>query len=144
MVYNFILFERVLRWNLQDVTELAEHPDKLLDLIAVNLQEDLIEFRQVVGEAKASQKQKQHLYNQYKSQADKWFYRVQLALDKGEEHLAKQALECYKTYQEQAEKIKCSLDEETVRVENFQNHMIAFEKQIYRLQTQQKSLKYRH
>ncbi|WP_413166377.1 PspA/IM30 family protein [Capilliphycus salinus ALCB114379] len=142
MVYNFILFERVLRWNLQDIAKVAENPDKLLDLMILNMQEDLIEFRQVVDQATASQKKKQQQYNQYKSQADKWFSRVQLALHKGEENLAKEALQRYKQYQEQADEIKFTLDKETIHVDNFQNHLITFEKQISELKIKQNSLKY--
>ena len=142
MVYNFTLFERVLRWNLQDIAKVAENPDKLLDLMILNMQEDLIEFRQVVDQAAASQKKKRQQYNQYKSQADKWFSRVQLALNKGKDNLAKEALQRYKQYQEQADEIKFTLDKETIQVDNFQNHLITFENQISELKTQQKSLKY--
>ncbi|MEB3278249.1 MAG: PspA/IM30 family protein [Lyngbya sp.] len=144
MVYNFILFERVLRWNLQDIAKVAENPDKLLDLMILNMQEDLIEFRQVVDQATASQKKNQQQYNQYKSQADQWFSRVQLALHKGEENLAKEALQRYKQYQEQADEIKFTLDKETIQVDNFQNHLITFEKQISELKIKQNSLKYQH
>ena len=142
MVYNFTLFERVLRWNLQDIAKVAENPDKLLDLMILNMQEDLIEFRQVVDQAAASQKKKRQQYNQYKSQADKWFSRVKLALNKGKDNLAKEALQRYKQYQEQADEIKFTLDKETIKVDNFQNHLITFENQISELKTQQKSLKY--
>ncbi|ERT06863.1 pspA/IM30 family protein [Lyngbya aestuarii BL J] len=142
MVYNFILLERVLRWNLQDIAKIAENPDKLLDLMILNMQEDLIEFRQVVDQATASQKKNQQQYNQYKSQADKWFSRVQLALEKGKDNLAKEALQRYKQYQEQADEMKFTLDQETIQVNNFQNHLITFENQISELKIKQKSLRY--
>lgn len=143
-MYNFILFERVLRWNLQDIAKVVENPDKLLDLMILNMQEDLIGFRQVVDQAKASQKKNQQQYDQYKSQADKWFSRVKLALEKGKDNLAKEALQRYKQYQEQADEIKLTLDKETIQVDNFKNHLITFEKKISELKTQQNSLKYRH
>ena len=47
----------------------------------------------------ASQKQLENKYKQAKTTADEWYSRAELALSKGEEALAKEALQRRKTYQ---------------------------------------------
>eukprot|EP00951_Prasinocladus_malaysianus_P011504 scaffold84934_cov56-Prasinocladus_malaysianus.AAC.3 len=51
----------------------------------------------------ASKKQLEAKYNQAQKTADEWYARAELALSKGEEALAKEALQRRKTYKEQAD-----------------------------------------
>jgi len=47
---------RVVRANLNDVVSKAEDPEKILEQTIIDMQEDLVQMRQAVASAIASQK----------------------------------------------------------------------------------------
>ena len=89
------LFERIMRVIRSQINSLvskAEDPEKILEQAVMDMQTDLIQVRQAVAQAIATQKRTERQYEQAKSTADEWYKRAQLALQKGDEHLAKEAL----------------------------------------------------
>lgn len=54
---------RVLRANINDLVNKAEDPEKILEQSIIDMQEDLIQLRQAVASAIASQKKSQQQYN---------------------------------------------------------------------------------
>jgi hypothetical protein len=70
----------------------AEDPEKILDQAVADMQGDLIRLRQAAAEVTASQKKMQNKYEQAAATADDWYRRAELALSKGDEELAKEAL----------------------------------------------------
>ena len=83
---------RVFRANLNDMVSQAENPEKVLEQAVVDMQEDLIQLRKAVARALAEQKRTEQRYNQNISEASKWESRAKLALTKGDENLAREAL----------------------------------------------------
>merc|ERR1712078_712385 len=97
------LFERLsrlLRANLNAFVSDAEDPIKILDQSVSDMQDDLVKLRQAVAMAIASQKRLENQANQAKEQTKNWFSRAELALKKGEDDLAREALSRKKTFQE--------------------------------------------
>jgi len=99
-----------------------------------SLYDPLIQMRVAVKQAVLAQQQTQQQYNQYKSQADKWFSRAQLALKKGDENLAREALLRKRHYEEQAKKTKVILDDHTIQVEKIKRNLSQCEGKIYELE----------
>ena len=93
---------RLFRANLNDLVSRAEDPVKILEQSVADMQSDLIKLRQAVATAIASQTRIQNQAEQAENQAQTWYQRAELALKKGEEDLAKEALSRRKTYQETA------------------------------------------
>ena len=83
---------RVVRSNLNAAVSGAEDPEKILDQAIIDMQEDLVQMRQAVAKAIASQKRVQQQYERAQSEANTWQQRAQLALQKGDESLAREAL----------------------------------------------------
>ena len=88
---------RLFRANLNDLVSRAEDPVKILEQSVADMQSDLIKLRQAVATAIASQKRIQNQAEQAENQAQTWYQRAELALKKGEEDLAKEALSRRKT-----------------------------------------------
>lgn len=139
----FDRISRVVRANLNDVVSKAEDPEKILEQSIIDMQEDLIQLRQAVAQAIASQKRTEQQYNQNQSNANSWQQRAQLALQKGDETLAREALVRKKTYAETASQLKTQLDSQTQQVDQLKRSLIAIEGKISEAKTKKNMLKAR-
>ena len=140
------LFDRIgrlMRANLNDMVSQAEDPEKILEQAIIDMQEDLVQLRQAVAQSIASQKRSQQQYNQNQSQANQWQSRAQLALQKGDENLAREALQRKKTYVETANTIKQTLDQQTGQVDTLKRNLISLESKISEAKTKKNMLKAR-
>lgn len=134
---------RVVRSNLNAAVSSAEDPAKVLDQAIIDMQEDLIQMRQAVAGAIASQKRVQQQYEKANSEANTWQQRAQLALQKGDEELARQALVRKKTNAETAVSLKTQLDQQAQGVEQLKRNLIALESKISEAKTKKDMLKAR-
>jgi len=66
----FDRLSRVVRANLNDLVGKAEDPEKVLEQSVSDMQEDLVQLRQAVAQAIATQKRTQKQYDQNQSEAD--------------------------------------------------------------------------
>jgi phage shock protein A len=122
---------RVIRANINSLVGAAEDPEKILEQATIDMQEDLVQLRQAVAGSIAAQKRTERQYSQAESTATEWYQRAQLALQKGEESLAREALTRKKFYQETATAMKASLGQQNVVVTQLKENMRALESKIY-------------
>ncbi|MEB3357155.1 MAG: PspA/IM30 family protein [Synechococcales bacterium] len=134
---------RVVRSNLNAMVGAAEDPEKILDQAIIDMQEDLVQMRQAVARAIASQKRVQQQFNQAQSEGNKWHQRAQLALQKGDEGLAREALSRKKTQTETAAALKTQLDQQETQVDTLKRSLIALEGKISEAKTKKDMLKAR-
>ena len=113
----FDRLSRLIRSNANAVVGAMEDPSKILDQSVADMQSDLIKLRQAVATAIASQKRIQNQAEQADSQAKTWYERAELALKKGEEDLAREALGRRKTCQDTATALNTQLQSQAGQVE---------------------------
>ena len=94
----FDRLNRVVRANLNDMVSKAEDPEKILEQAVLDMQEDLVQLRQAVARSIAEQRQTEQKYTKEQSESVKWEQRAKLALSKGDESLAREALKRKKSY----------------------------------------------
>ena len=121
---------RVIRANINSLVGAAEDPEKILEQAVMDMQEDLVQIRQAVAGAIAAQKRTERQCSQAESTAAEWYQRAQLALQKGEENLAREALTRKKSYQETATAMKASLGQQNAVVTQLKENMRALESKI--------------
>ncbi len=127
------LFERimgVIRSQINSLVSQAEDPEKILEQAVMDMQTDLIQVRQAVAQAIATQKRTERQYDQAQSTADEWYRRAQLALQKGDENLAKEALTRRQSYQQTANSLKAQIDSQQEIVSQLKNNMRGLESKI--------------
>lgn len=134
---------RVVRSNLNAAVSAAEDPEKILEQAIIDMQEDLVQLRQAVASAIASQKRMQQQHNQAQSEANNWQQRAQLALQKGDENLAREALNRKKVQTETAAALKTQLDQQSATVDTLKRNLIALEGKISEAKTKKDMLKAR-
>ena len=108
---------RVIGSYANSLVSAAEDPEKILDQTVVEMQEDLVKMRQASAQVIASQKQLENKYKQAQATADDWYRRAELAMSKGDEELAREALSRRKSYQENADQMKVNLEAQKEAVE---------------------------
>jgi len=134
---------RLLRANLNAFVSDAEDPIKILDQSVADMQDDLVKLRQAVGMAIASQKRLENQAGQSKEQIKNWFLRAELALKKGEEDLAREALIRKKTFQETYESLSTQFQTQNVQVEKLKKSLHLLERKIAEARTKKDMLKAR-
>jgi phage shock protein A len=139
----FDRLSRLLRANLNDLVSKAEDPAKILDQSVADMQADLIKLRQAVATAIASQKRIQNQAEQAESQARAWYERAELALKKGEEDLAREALSRRKTYTDTATALNNQLNSQAGQVDTLKKSLVALESKIAEAKTKKEMLKAR-
>jgi len=139
----FDRLSRLLRANLNDLVSKAEDPAKILDQSVADMQADLVKLRQAVATAIASQKRLQNQAEQAETQARTWYERAELALKKGEEDLAREALSRRKTYTDTATALNTQLSNQAGQVETLKKSLTALEGKIAEAKTKKDMLKAR-
>ncbi len=139
----FDRLSRLLRANLNDLVNKAEDPVKILDQSVADMQSDLVKLRQAVALAIASQKRLKNQADQSETQIKTWYERAELALQKGEEDLAREALARRKGFQESATALKSQLQAQEGQVEILKRSLVTLEGKIAEARTKKDMLKAR-
>mmetsp|Transcript_15358 Transcript_15358/g.18508 ORF Transcript_15358/g.18508 Transcript_15358/m.18508 type:complete len:321 (-) Transcript_15358:500-1462(-) len=121
----------------------AEDPEKLLDQTVIEMTEDLTKMRQATAQVMASQKQLENKYKQAQTTADDWYKRAQLALEKGDEDLARQALTRRKSFQENADGLKAQLEAQSEATKNLIANTRSLESKLAEAKSKKDTLKAR-
>ncbi|KAJ7561901.1 hypothetical protein O6H91_03G046700 [Diphasiastrum complanatum] len=140
------IFERMIRIVRSYANALVstfEDPEKLLDQTVLEMNEDLVKMRQASAQVLASQKQLEKKFKQAQQAADDWYKRAKLALEKGEESLAREALKRRKTYEESAKALKSQLEQQTSVVEKLISNTRLLESKIQEAKSKKDTLKAR-
>ncbi len=131
----FDRISRVVRANVSSLVNQAEDPEKVLEQTVVDMQEDLIQLRQAVAQAIATQKRSERQQAQAQSLADDWQQRAQVALQKGDETLAREALARRQSYADNAQGLKAQLGQQTQIIAKLKQNMAELESKISEART---------
>ena len=85
-------FVRLVKSNVNELLSNLEDPEKVLEQAVVDMQRDLVKVRQSYAEVSASSKRMTEQAKLAEQEAAKWYSRAQLAVEKGEDELGREAL----------------------------------------------------
>ncbi|KAG6466607.1 hypothetical protein ZIOFF_075577 [Zingiber officinale] len=101
LVVQMNLFDRlarVVKSYANAILSSMEDPEKILDQAVLEMNDDLTKMRQATAQVLASQKRLENKYKATQQASDEWYRKAQLALGKGDEDLAREALKRRKSY----------------------------------------------
>ncbi|GJP47471.1 hypothetical protein CLOM_g6656 [Closterium sp. NIES-68] len=140
------IFDRVAR-IVKSYTNAAlsslEDPEKILDQAVEDMQTDAVKLRQATAQVLASTKQLENKYRAAQQSADDWYKRAKLALSKGEEELAKEALKRRKDYEENARNLESQLAQQQATVDKLIGNTRILEGKIQEARAKKDTLKAR-
>ena len=126
---------RVIRANINNLIAQTEDPEKILEQAVEDMQQDMIQMRQAVAGAIASQKRTERQASQAEATANEWYSRAQLALSKGDETLAREALSRRKSAMETAKILLPQLAQQNEVVTKLRKEMRILESKIAEAKT---------
>lgn len=88
----FDRFKRVVKSNLNDMISKAENPEKMLNQLIVDMNQNLIESKKSVAAAIADEKRLERQVKENVAAGEDWERKAMLAVRAGKEDLAKEAL----------------------------------------------------
>ncbi|KAH6801612.1 plastid transcriptionally active 4 [Perilla frutescens var. frutescens] len=139
----FDRFARVVKSYANAVISSFEDPEKILEQTVIEMNDDLIKLRQATAQVLASQKQLENRYKAAQQASEDWYRRAQLALGKGDEDLAREALKRRKSYADNANSLRTQLDQQKTVVENLVSNTRLLESKIQEARSKKETLKAR-
>jgi phage shock protein A len=127
------LMERVstlIRANLNDLVDKAEHPEKMIKQLILDMENQFIQVKTQVAVAIADQhvlEQKEKENSRFSSE---WMHKAELAVHKEQDDLARAALERYQNYQRLAQSFKEQVAEQAVEVESLKEALRKLEQKL--------------
>jgi phage shock protein A len=118
------ILERVatlVRANLNDLVDRAEDPEKMIKQVILDMENQLLQVKTQVAIAMADQ---HLLHKKQQEQADaaaEWMRKAELAVDKGQDDLARAALERYQSMTKVAEDYGRQVADQRVQVDMLRN-----------------------
>jgi len=132
------LLERVttlVRANVNDMLDKAEDPEKMIKQYLIDMQNQLIQVKTQVAAAMADEQKLYQRYLDAQNQATEWQHKAELAVQKGADDLAKEALGRRNTFQETADGFKAQYDEQKKEVELLKDSLGKLEAKIQEAET---------
>ncbi len=127
------LFSRmsdIFKANINELIDRAEDPAKLMDQMVREMQENLREAKIQVAKAIADEKKLHHQLKQNEVQSKNWESKAMLALKKGDERLAKEALKQKKTYDNLSGSVRGQWEEQNTLSSKLKDNLRALESKI--------------
>ena len=129
-------FSRLVRSNVNSLVNGAEDPEKVLQQTVIDMQSDLVSMRQAVAQAIATQKRTERQSEQAARTAQEWYSRAQMALQKGDDNTAREALTRRQTYAQTAQTLSAQIVQQREIVGQLKHNMTALEGKIADARTQ--------
>lgn len=126
----FDRFQRVAKSNINNVLKNLEDPEKIMNQAVEDMQADLVKVRQSYAEVTATQRRLMKQKEAADELANDWYGRAQLALEKGNDALAKEALTRRQQQVEVANDLQAQLDVQASSIDQLYTGMQALESKI--------------
>ncbi|KAL1078075.1 hypothetical protein V6Z11_D10G138000 [Gossypium hirsutum] len=139
----FDRFARVVKSYANALLSSFEDPEKILDQAVLEMNDDLVKMRQATAQVLASQKRLENKYKAAQQASEDWYRKAQLALQKGEEDLAREALKRRKSFADNANSLKAQLDQQQTVVDNLVSNTRLLESKIQEAKSKKETLKAR-
>jgi phage shock protein A len=127
------LLERVstlVRANLNDLVDKAEHPEKMIKQVILDMQNQLLQVKTHVAIAIADQ----HLLEGKRKENDdkraEWMRKAELAVDKKQDDMARVALERVESYRDLTEGFAQQITDQKAQVENLKSALRQLEQKL--------------
>ncbi|MGP0127703.1 MAG: PspA/IM30 family protein [cyanobacterium endosymbiont of Rhopalodia musculus] len=119
---------RVVRSQINSLIKEEEDPEKVLETAITQIEQELIAMRRALAEAIAINKSAQRQLAHHQKAAEKWYERATMAIDKGNDPLAREALINRRSYQIQVQGIENQLEQQNQVVEKVKQDLRTLER----------------
>jgi phage shock protein A len=118
----------VIRSRINSLVTEAEDPEQILENAVMAMEQEVIEMRRALAAAIATHKRTERQVIDYQTHAEKWYERAQMALEKGNETLARDALMRRQSYQTNLTSLETQLTEQRTVIQGIKKNLLELEK----------------
>jgi phage shock protein A len=126
----FSRISTIFKANINDTLTKAEDPEKMLNQITLEMNEQLAKTKQQVAVAIADEKRLQKQYQNEEQQAQEWERKATLAVQKSNDELAKEALARRNEHANLADEYKTQWEKQKQAVDTLKESLGALERKI--------------
>jgi phage shock protein A len=127
------VLERVatlVRANLNDLIDRAEDPEKMIKQVILDMENQLLQVKTQVAISMADHHLLQKKQSEQQDRAAEWMRKAELAVDKGEDDLARAALERYQSFTRTAESYTQQVEDQKRQVDTLRRALEQLEQKL--------------
>ncbi|MGQ4649055.1 PspA/IM30 family protein [Lyngbya aestuarii] len=128
---------------LDQILQQGTDEEKCLDQAITEMEQALLQLHLAFIESLARQKRTQQQSNQTQAEVNKWQELTQLALQNGDNTLARQAIICQKSQAEKVKVLKAQLEQQESQVSTLKHNLAAIKEKLEQAKTKRDELKAR-
>lgn len=134
----------IISSNINSMLDKAEDPEKLVKLMIREMEDALVEVKASCAGSMATRKRIQRETDEMKRRADEWNGKAELAINKGREDLAREALLEKRRYQARVEALESEATQCQAIIEQYQGDIVKLEEKLETAREKQRMLVQRH
>ena len=140
----FTRFRDIISSNINAILDKAEDPEKLIKLMIREMEDTLVEIKAACAGTMASRKKVQRQLDTLHDQIHYWEEKAELAVKKGRDDLAREALVEKRRYTRRIESLENELTEHNLLIEQYQDDIRQLEDKLKSARDKQRLLVQRH
>lgn len=140
----FSRFKDIVGANLNAMLDVAEDPEKMIKLMIREMEDTLIELKASCAGVIAQRKKTERYLFELTSKEDYWQDKAVLAVSKGKDDLAKEALIEKQNYTVKKKMVSVELDDNTIIEDNYREDIRLLEDKLLNVREKQRHLVQRH
>ena len=125
----------LIRANVSDLIERAEDPEKVIKQLLDDMNNQLVQVKTQVAAAIADEKQLYKRYEENQKKADEWQRKAELAVERGQDDLAREALQRRNSFGQTADGFKEQWQQQSQQVAVLKDALGKLESKIQEAQT---------
>lgn len=140
----FTRFRDIVSANINAMLDKAEDPEKLIKLMIREMEDTLVELKAACAGVMANRKKLQRQLDEVQSRADYWERNAELAVKKGKDDLAREALLEKRKHTERADALEREVLDNSGLVDQYQDDIAQLEDRLKSAREKQRMLVQRH
>ena len=140
----FTRFRDIISSNINAMLDKAEDPEKLIKLMIREMEDTLVEIKTACAGVMASNKKIQRQQDGHTARAQYWEEKAELAVNKGRDDLAREALVEKRKFTRRAETLEHDLVEQDLLIEQYHDDIRQLEEKLKSARDKQRMLVQRH
>jgi phage shock protein A len=140
----FTRFRDIVSSNINAMLDRAEDPEKMIKLMIREMEDTLVEIKAACAGAMAEKKKVVRRLEEVRERADLWEERARLAVAKGRDDLAREALVEKRRFTSMMEKLDADAVEHDGLINQYQDDIQQLEDKLHKAREKQRMLVQRH
>ncbi len=141
------LLERVstlIRANINDMVDRAEDPEKMIKQVILDMENQYLQVKTQVAVSIADQHMLEKKLRENEEAGKDWMRKAETAVDKGQDDLARAALDRFQTSRKLAQSYREQVDDQKMQVETLKGALVKLEQKLGEAKSKRDLLLARH